>query len=77
MQNTLEGLFCTIFLEIMIKSFGINDILELKKTHPCGGKRFVVLFSGSDVKVRCETCGREMVLPRVKLEKSIKRIISE
>lgn len=47
----------------------------MKKPHPCGGFRFHVLYAGSDVKVRCETCGREMILPRVKLEKNIKRVI--
>ncbi len=65
------------FFGAMIHSFQINDILEMKKAHPCGGFRFRVLFAGSDVKVRCDTCGREMILPRVKLEKNIKKVISE
>jgi hypothetical protein len=59
----------------MIVNFRIGDSLELKKKHPCGGNRFEVLFTGSDVKVRCKTCGREMVLPRIKLEKNIKSVI--
>ena len=73
----LVELFCTIFYEAMIQNFQTNSILEMKKAHPCGGNLFRVLFAGSDVKVRCETCGREMVLPRLKLEKNIKRVISE
>ena len=60
----------------MIVNFRSGDQLELKKKHPCGGNRFDVLFAGSDVKVRCKTCGREMVLPRIKLEKNIKSVIS-
>ncbi len=65
------------FFGDMIHTFRVNDILEMKKTHPCGGSRFIVLYAGSDVKVKCETCGREMLLPRVKLEKNIKKVISE
>ena len=59
----------------MIISFQAGDILELKKPHPCGSKRFLVLFAGSDVKIRCLTCKREMVVLRVKLEKSIRHIL--
>lgn len=61
----------------MLPIIRIGDRIEMKKNHPCGGKNFLVLFAGSDVKIRCESCGRELVLPRVKLEKSIKQIISE
>ncbi len=59
----------------MIINFQNGDFLELKKEHPCGKKRFVVLYSGSDVKIRCTNCGREMLIPRIKLEKSIKKVI--
>ena len=60
----------------MIVNFRTGDCLELKKNHPCGGNHFEVMFAGSDVKVRCKTCGREMILPRIKLEKNIKSVIS-
>ncbi len=55
-------------------SFGVGDTLELKKKHPCGGYLFSVLFTGSDVKIRCNACGREMVVSRIKLEKNIKSV---
>ena len=70
-------LFCTLFFEDMIQNFKAEDLLEMKKSHPCGGNIFQVLFVGSDVKIRCTTCGRQMVLNRVKLEKGIKRVLSE
>ena len=54
----------------------INDVLEMKKNHPCGGNTFVILRVGSEVRVICETCGRDMTLDRVKLEKAIKQILS-
>lgn len=53
----------------------VNDILEMKKTHPCGEKKFLVLRVGMDFKIRCVKCGREVMVPRVKIEKNIKHIV--
>lgn len=53
----------------------VGDRAELKKPHPCGGTVFKILRVGSDVRIVCETCGRDMTLDRVKLEKSIKKMI--
>ena len=53
----------------------VNDILEMKKPHPCGEHRFLVLRVGMDFKIRCEKCGREVMVPRVKIEKNIRQII--
>lgn len=60
-----------------IKVFHPGDILNMKKNHACseGAKKMLVLMAGSDVKVKCVSCGREMIIPRVKFEKSIKSII--
>ncbi len=53
----------------------VGNVLEMKKAHPCGGTLFEVLRTGSDIRVRCKTCGRDMILPRIKLEKNIKRVL--
>ncbi|WP_294549558.1 DUF951 domain-containing protein [uncultured Pseudoflavonifractor sp.] len=53
----------------------VGDVLELKKEHPCGSKRWQVLRVGMDFKLRCEGCGHELMLPRSKVEKSIKKIL--
>ncbi len=60
-----------------IKQFGVGDTLNMKKPHACGKKsmQMKVLMVGSDLKVKCTSCGREMIVPRVKLEKNIKSII--
>ena len=52
----------------------VGDHLLMKKEHPCGGKKFLVLRSGMDFKLRCTTCGHEMMVPRVKIEKNIRKI---
>ncbi|MBQ1262538.1 MAG: DUF951 domain-containing protein [Clostridia bacterium] len=50
--------------------------LQLKKPHPCGSDVFRVLRVGSDVRIRCEGCGRDMTLDRLRLERSVKKILS-
>ena len=55
----------------------IGDVLLMKKNHPCGCARFVVLRSGMDFKLKCERCGHEVEVPRSKAEKNIKQIIRE
>lgn len=53
----------------------IGDTLLMKKQHPCGSKEFEVLRIGADFKLRCCGCGREIMAPRSKIEKSVKAII--
>lgn len=60
-----------------IKIFHPGDILNMKKNHACGEntRQMLVIMAGSDVKVKCVSCNREMIIPRVKLEKNIKSVI--
>ncbi len=55
----------------------VGDIVQMKKNHPCGCNRFVVLRTGMDFKIRCENCGREVMVPRSKAEKNIRQIIPQ
>ena len=55
----------------------LHDIVELKKEHPCGSRRWEVLRVGMDIKLRCLGCGHELMLPRSRVEKSIKKILAE
>ncbi len=54
-----------------------GDRLELKKKHPCGSVMFTVVRSGSDVRIVCDGCGRDMTLSREKTEKAVKRLIRQ
>ena len=58
----------------VIPKLTVGDTSELKKPHPCGGKNFKILRVGADVRILCTTCGHDMTLERIKLEKSIKKI---
>ena len=53
----------------------LHDVLELKKQHPCGSKRWEVLRVGMDIKLKCLGCSHEFMEPRRKVEKMIKRIV--
>lgn len=55
----------------------VGDRLEMKKPHPCGGKIFRVNRIGMDFKILCENCGHEVMLPRTKAEKNIRKILRE
>lgn len=55
----------------------VGDTLEMKKPHPCGAKQFDVLRVGMDFRIRCRGCGHEVMAPRNKIEKNIKKIIRE
>ncbi len=55
----------------------VGDTLEMKKAHPCGSRQWLVLRVGMDFKLRCGGCGHELMLPRAKAEKNIKKIIRE
>ena len=53
----------------------VGDLLELKKPHPCGSRQWLVLRVGMDFKLRCAGCGHELMIPRSKAEKAVKKII--
>lgn len=52
----------------------VGDRVIMKKKHPCGCDRFEVLRVGLDFKLRCCGCGHEMMVPRIKIIKSIKGV---
>lgn len=56
--------------------FNRDDILVMKKAHPCGSSRFKVLRVGSDIRILCLGCGRDTVVARLKLEKNISSVIA-
>ncbi len=53
----------------------LNDVLVMKKAHPCGEKQWKVLRIGADFRLRCLGCGHEIMVPRFKAEKNIRSII--
>ncbi len=58
-----------------IIQFSVGDQIVMKKKHPCGNDIFKVARCGSDVRIVCTGCGRDLMLDREKIEKSIRRVI--
>ncbi len=55
----------------------LGDQVRLRKPHPCGGYTWQIVRIGADIGIRCETCGRRVLLPRSKLEKQVKAILRD
>ncbi|WP_322497127.1 DUF951 domain-containing protein [Chloroflexus sp.] len=53
----------------------LNDVVQLRKPHACGGDTWQIVRLGADIGLHCETCGRRVMLPRAELERRIKRFI--
>jgi len=56
--------------------FRAGDVLRMRKSHPCGGFEWSVLRIGADIGVKCQTCGRRLMLPRRDLERRMKSFVS-
>lgn len=61
----------------MAMDLRLNDRVMMKKPHPCGESVWVVTRVGMDIKLRCTRCGREVMMPRAKAEKGMKKIMRE
>ncbi len=61
--------------DMQVPIFVAGDKLQLKKKHPCSADVFSVVRTGSDVRIVCTGCGRDLTVGRVALEKMIKKVL--
>jgi hypothetical protein len=54
----------------------LDDIVRLRKQHPCGGYEWKVTRLGADIGLECLTCQRRVMLTRRKLGRMVKTIVS-
>ena len=54
----------------------VGDVVQMRKTHPCGGDTWRIVRVGADIGIRCLTCDRKVMLPRAEFERRVKRIVS-
>ncbi|MDB5085856.1 MAG: hypothetical protein JWN30_2742 [Bacilli bacterium] len=59
----------------MNKQFQLGDVVQMKKQHPCGGNAWEIIRMGMDIRIKCETCGRSVLMPRVQFEKDMRKVI--
>ena len=55
--------------------FEVGNVVELKKKHPCGCSQFKIVRVGSEMRIICLGCSRDMLIDRIKLEKAVKRFV--
>ncbi len=59
------------------KEFGLNDVVEMKKQHPCGTNKWQIIRMGMDVRIKCLGCERSILIPRREFTKKLKRILKK
>ena len=57
--------------------YNLGDIVKMRKSHPCGSDQWEITRVGMDFRIKCLGCGRQVLLPRSKFEKSVKSIVKK
>ena len=58
----------------MLQSFELGDAVVMKKPHACGTNDWTVIRTGADVKIRCQACGRIVMMDRQEFMRLCKRV---
>lgn len=59
----------------MNKDFNLNDDVIMKKQHACGTNLWTITRNGADIKIKCKSCGREIMMDRLEFMKKLKKVI--
>lgn len=57
------------------KQFGLNDIVQMKKQHPCGENRWKIIRMGMDIRIKCLGCDHSVMIPRKQFTNKLKKIL--
>ncbi|HZG84888.1 DUF951 domain-containing protein [Paenibacillus sp.] len=57
------------------KTFGLGDIVQMKKPHPCGANEMEIIRMGMDIRIKCRGCQHSVLVPRTKFEKRMKKVL--
>jgi hypothetical protein len=58
----------------MLPNLELDDIVRLRKSHPCGSYEWKIVRLGADIGLECLRCGRRVLLPRRQLARQLKSI---
>ncbi len=59
-----------------VVAFRVDDVVQLRKSHPCGGFEWTVTRIGADIGLRCNTCAHRVMLTRPLLERRLKSFVT-
>lgn len=54
----------------------LGDLVQMRKTHPCGSDKWTVIRVGADIKIRCSGCGRIVMMDRADFTKRMKKVLA-
>ncbi len=63
-------------MPMMLPEIKIGDIVQLRKSHPCGSLQWKIFRLGADIGLECLGCGRRVLLPRRTLAQRLKKIVA-
>ncbi len=61
----------------MNKEYSVGSIVIMKKGHPCGENKWVVIKTGADIRIKCKKCGRLVIISRIEFNKKIKKVLEK
>lgn len=57
------------------KEYALNDVVIMKKPHPCGTNEWRIIRMGADIRIKCLNCGRSVLMQRMEFERKLKKVI--
>lgn len=57
-------------------NYKLDSIVIMKKAHPCGENLWQITRVGADIKIKCQKCGRSIMLPRIEFNKKLKKVVN-
>lgn len=57
------------------KEFGLNDVVQMKKPHPCGENQWKIIRMGMDIRIKCLGCNHSVMIPRKDFVKKMKKVL--
>jgi len=61
----------------MQNNYKLNDQVIMKKPHACQSNLWTITRVGVDIKIKCNNCGREVMLDRLEFERKLKKVVCE
>jgi len=61
----------------MIPVYNVGDIVQMRKPHACGGDEWEIMRTGMDFRIKCRKCGRVVLIPRRRFERSVKTVLQK
>ncbi len=55
----------------------LNDIVKMKKIHPCGTNSWKIIRVGADIRIKCQGCEHSVLMPRNQFIKKVKAVVVE